>query len=75
VRELEQAFLACPSQWEGRLDDGCPFYIWHRWGTLSVHIGPAGGMIDDAVGSEPWFEEATKRQLDGWPLKSGRSLR
>jgi hypothetical protein len=43
---LTRTCLACPSQWEGALDDGRAIYVRYRHGELSVGIG---GDIDDAV--------------------------
>lgn len=43
---LTRTCLACPSQWEGTLDDGRAIYVRYRHGELSVGIG---GDIDDAV--------------------------
>jgi len=43
---LTRTCLACPSQWEGVLDDGRAIYVRYRHGELSVGIG---GDIDDAV--------------------------
>lgn len=43
---LTRTCLACPSQWEGTLDDGRAIYVRYRHGALSVGIGED---IDDAV--------------------------
>jgi len=43
---LTRTCLACPSQWEGTLDDGRAIYVRYRHGELSVGIGED---IDDAV--------------------------
>lgn len=43
---LTRTCLACPTQWEGTLDDGRAIYVRYRHGELSVGIG---GDIDDAV--------------------------
>lgn len=45
---LTRTCLACPSQWEGTLDDGRAVYVRYRHGELSVGIGED---IDDAVGN------------------------
>jgi hypothetical protein len=44
--ELRQTGDACPSQWEGVLDDGRAVYIRYRFGLLAVGVGAA---LDDAV--------------------------
>ena len=53
---------ACPSQWEGTLDDGRNFYIRYRWGYLSLRFSEEPG--GDAVGGP----EAYGKTLDssGW---------
>jgi hypothetical protein len=43
---LTRTSLACPSQWEGTLEDGRAIYVRYRHGELSVGIGRD---IDDAV--------------------------
>jgi len=50
---LVQTCYACPSQWEGKLDDGRMFYIRYRWSEGSVEVSPT--PTDDvmqAVGGE-----------------------
>jgi hypothetical protein len=39
VTAITQTCWACPSQWEGKLDDGRGVYIRYRWGSLTVQIG------------------------------------
>jgi hypothetical protein len=39
VVELQRTCIACPSQWEGRTDDGRAVYVRYRWGHLSVRVG------------------------------------
>jgi hypothetical protein len=36
--ELTQTCYACPSQWEGKLEDGRFVYVRYRWGCLQVGI-------------------------------------
>jgi hypothetical protein len=43
---LTNTCIACPSQWEGTLDDGRAVYARYRYGGLSVGIGED---IDEAV--------------------------
>jgi len=38
VIEIERTCFACPSQWEGKLDDGREIYIRYRNGNFSVLI-------------------------------------
>ncbi len=46
VVALKKTCTACPSQWEGTLEDGRVIYARYRWGELSVGVG---GDIDEAV--------------------------
>lgn len=54
VVALEQTCSACPSQWEGELEDGRSLYARYRGGGLSVGVGDG---IDAAV-SNSWSEDA-----------------
>ena len=38
IAKLIQTCAACPSQWEGHLDDGRMVYIRYRHGTLRANI-------------------------------------
>lgn len=55
VTALKKTCLACPSQWEGTLDDGRVIYARYRHGALSVGIGDSigeairNGWTDDAL--------------------------
>lgn len=59
VVTLKKTSLACPSQWEGFLEDGRVIYARYRWGELSVGVGDgadeavSNGMSDDALYAEP----------------------
>ena len=58
VTELRQTCEMCPSQWEGRTDDGRYVYIRYRHGSLTVDTGQT---MDDAIrGAEPVFEHDTE---------------
>jgi hypothetical protein len=48
-----QTCVACPSQWEGMLDDGRMFYIRYRSGWLSAEVSekPTTDVMD-AVGAQ-----------------------
>jgi hypothetical protein len=48
VVALKKTSLACPSQWEGVLEDGRVIYVRYRWGELSVGVGDD---VDEAVGT------------------------
>ncbi|MGD9736419.1 MAG: hypothetical protein AB7V58_12575 [Solirubrobacterales bacterium] len=54
VAALKKTCTACPSQWEGTLEDGRVIYARYRWGELSVGVG---GEIDEAV-HNGWTDEA-----------------
>lgn len=63
---LVQTCTACPSQWEGCLEDGRYIYARYRWGHLSVRAGPTP---DDAVfGEDEIFEGSPEGadSFDGW---------
>jgi hypothetical protein len=38
VSKITQTCWACPSQWEGNLDDGRMFYARYRWGGLTIRL-------------------------------------
>ncbi len=38
IVELQQTCYACPSQWEGKLQDGTELYVRYRFGTLRVDL-------------------------------------
>ncbi len=48
VLTLKKTCLACPSQWEGDIEDGRAVYARFRHGHLSVGIG---GTVKEAVGN------------------------
>lgn len=63
IVQLDQTCMACPSQWEGRLDDGRAVYIRYRggWGRIAV-----GATVDDAVLTDDYvFEWFGDHPLDG----------
>lgn len=61
IIELEQTCPACPSQWEGKLEDGRSIYIRYRGGWLRYGIADT---IDDAVGNYV-FEKQIGGLYDG----------
>lgn len=46
IINLKQTCSACPSQWEGELDNGNHIYIRYRYGKLFVGVGED---IDEAI--------------------------
>jgi hypothetical protein len=52
---LTKTCIACPSQWEGTLEDGRTIYVRYRYGDLSVGVGDdineavRNGMSDQAL--------------------------
>lgn len=54
VVALKKTCTACPSQWEGTLEDGRVIYARYRHGELSVGIG---NDIDEAV-HNGWTDDA-----------------
>jgi hypothetical protein len=67
VVALEKTCPACPSQWEGRLEDGRTIYARYRGGGLSVGVGDG---IDEAVrngmSEEAFYFEHVGDCLDGF---------
>ena len=67
VIALKQTSIACPSQWEGTLEDGRAIYFRYRHGALSVG---AGCDIDEAVrnsrSGDAVFEDYVGDGLDGF---------
>jgi hypothetical protein len=41
VYDLRRTCIACPSQWEGRINDCGSIYIRYRWGTLTARVSMA----------------------------------
>ena len=66
VVKLIQTCYACPSQWEGTLDDGRMIYIRFRWGNLTISVSPTPTTdVYDAVGGEVIYSKRTSDGLDG----------
>jgi len=59
---LTMTCSACPSQWEGTLDDGRNFYIRYRWGYLSLRLSDEVG--GDAVSGTEVFGKTL--DSSGW---------
>jgi hypothetical protein len=67
VLTLKRTCLACPSQWEGALDDGRAVYARFRHGHLSVGIGETvEGAVDNAMSDHALYEEEIGDGLDGF---------
>ena len=62
VVQWRQTCMACPSQWEGRLDDGRFFYGRYRWGYLSLGFGD---VLDAAVMNGNSWGEKVSGDFDG----------
>lgn len=66
LASLEMTCSACPSQWEGKLDDGREVYIRYRCGRLRVYVAPIGTSIFDVLALENLIhEEHVGDDLDG----------
>ena len=58
---------ACPSQWEGQLEDGRAFYVRYRWGGLEVYISlKPDRTAESAITAGTVFEAAIGHGLDGY---------
>jgi hypothetical protein len=56
VTSIRQTCDACPSQWEGTLEDGREIYVRYRWGILHIGVGGRG---------REWLLETLSHDLDG----------
>lgn len=56
---LRQTCEACPSQWEGTLEDGRALYVRYRYGFLSFRLspGPTEDVYDAVRGEEVWGQQ------------------
>lgn len=59
---LKMTCSACPSQWEGELEDGNWIYARYRHGYLSIETGPTA---EEAVCGELIFAAEIGDQYDG----------
>lgn len=66
VASLEQTCSACPSQWEGQLDDGRWMYARYRGGYLSIRLGDSLDEAISARGPDALFESQCGDCLDGF---------
>jgi hypothetical protein len=65
---IEKTCIACPAQWEGKVESGETFYVRYRHGFLTIGFG---GDLDAAVevasGPDGYeFENPEADGLDGW---------
>lgn len=66
VKNFTQTCGACPSQWEGMLEDGRTWYARYRWGVLSVSVSQEPTLSHDAAISGPEvINEEIGGDLDG----------
>lgn len=64
--EMSNTCYACPSQWEGKLNDGRLVYVRYRYGGLSIRVANiASDDIADAVRGNELFYEEIGADLDG----------
>lgn len=67
VLTLKRTCLACPSQWEGDLDDGGALYARFRHGHLSVGTGQTvDEAVDNAMSDRALYEGDIGEGLDGF---------
>ena len=58
---------ACPTQWEGRLEDGQTLYVRYRHGWLQAGTGPDLEAAVTATWSEEYREPGTRFLYSGSP--------
>jgi hypothetical protein len=67
VLALKKTCLACPSQWEGALEDGRAVYARFRHGHLSVGIGgTVEEAVDNAMSDQALYEGDLGDRFDGF---------
>lgn len=49
VKTLFQTTKACPTQWEGILEDGRAIHIKYKWGQITVRTAPTPEGINDVA--------------------------
>jgi len=52
IVDLNRSLMACPSQWEGTLEDGRSIYIRYRGGQFSARVGYKGDPWSAVMGDE-----------------------
>lgn len=75
VKNIKQTCYACPSQWEGKTDNGERVYVRYRWGNLSIDIN-GNGFYSESIGDGlagvlgyDELKEYTKHLIE-WPEHS-----
>jgi len=67
IKNIRKTCSACPTQWEGYLDDGRMFYIRYRYGRLAFRISETPtDNVYDAVSGEALYMEQIGDDLDGF---------
>lgn len=67
VVALKKTSIACPSQWEGTLDDGRVVYARYRHGELSVGVGDAiEGAVRNSTSDQALYADHVGDGLDGF---------
>lgn len=67
VVALKKTSLACPSQWEGMLEDGRIIYARYRHGELSVGVGDdIEGAVRNGMSDQAFYAGNIGDGLDGF---------
>jgi len=67
VIALKSTSIACPSQWEGNLEDGRAIYVRYRHGALSIGVGgDIGEAVRNSSSNHALFSEYVGDGLDGF---------
>ena len=67
VIALKSTSIACPSQWEGTLEDGRAIYARYRHGALSVGVGDdIGEAVRNSGSDNALFTDYVGDGLDGF---------
>ncbi len=67
VVSIIQTCGGCPSQWEGKLDDGRMIYIRYRYGGLAINISALPtDDVGEAVIGDYLFKKQVGENLDGY---------
>jgi len=64
IAALEQTCDACPSQWEGTLEDGTAFYVRYRGARLRIGFGETVGAAIDQM--DAYTRILSNEPLDGY---------
>lgn len=67
VTALKKTSIACPSQWEGTLQDGRAIYARYRHGALSVGVGDdTAEAVRNSASDQALFTDYLGDGLDGF---------